>query len=222
MKRSPKESPYIPALRKARHDLGLLDPDAAAWRSETIYRGISKEAGDFTVKFWGKDYIINYPQGTVTDEGTGKEPPVITQIILLHYLIHADGVPPAYKWISFRELPGGLGYYPVFRARTSCRLERAFGRDPEGFIRAAEALGGVRLSYGDASFLFRPLPRLYLAVVLHLEDEEFPAFANILFDASAEHYLPTEDLIGLCEMLSRNLVRLAQQSDEKGEGEWAC
>jgi hypothetical protein len=80
----------------------------------------------------------------------------------------------------------------------------------------------VRLSYGDASFLFRPLPRLYLAVVLHLEDEEFPAFANILFDASAEHYLPTEDLIGLCEMLSRNLVRLAQQSDEKGEGEWAC
>ncbi|MBM4467033.1 MAG: DUF3786 domain-containing protein, partial [Chloroflexi bacterium] len=79
--------------------------------------------------------------------------------------------------------------------------------DLDGFVAAAEALGGERLTYGDASFLFPMFPRLRLAVVLYLADEEFPASANVLFDAAAGHYLPTEDLAVLGGMLTGRLIK---------------
>jgi hypothetical protein len=70
-------------------------------------------------------------------------------------------------------------------------------------------LKGESLSFGDASFLFRMLPRLWLAVVLYLADDEFPANANVLFDAAASHYLPTEDLAVLGGLLAGRLIRVA-------------
>jgi hypothetical protein len=58
-------------------------------------------------------------------------------------------------------------------------------------------------------FAFRLLPRVWLAVVLHLADDEFPANANILFDATVSHYLPTEDLAVLGGMLAGRLSKAA-------------
>jgi hypothetical protein len=71
-------------------------------------------------------------------------------------------------------------------------------------------LRGESLSFGDASFLFRTLPRLWMAVVLYLADDEFPANANVLFDATASHYLPTEDLAVLGGLLAGRLIRVAR------------
>ena len=69
--------------------------------------------------------------------------------------------------------------------------------------------GVERLSFGDASFSFRLLPRVWLAVVLHLADDEFPASANVLFDAAVSHYLPTEDLAVLGGILTGRLIKAA-------------
>jgi hypothetical protein len=135
---------------------------------------------------------------------------IATRIILLHYLLTADGTPLTSKWIAFRSLPGGLGYDAAFQGRASLRLAHAFGTDRAAFETAARAFGGEQLDFGDASFLFRLLPRVWLAVVLHLADEEFPANANILFDATASHYLPTEDLAVLGGMLASRLIKVVQ------------
>jgi hypothetical protein len=90
------------------------------------------------------------------------------------------------------------------------RLAHAFGADLPAFEAAAQALGGEHLSFGDASFSFRLLPRVWLATVLNLADDEFPATANVLFDASASHYLPTEDLAVLGGILAGRLVKAAR------------
>jgi hypothetical protein len=116
----------------------------------------------------------------------------------------------ASRWDAFRALPGGLGYDAAFQGRANLRLARAFGSDQAAFARASRALGGEPLTFGDASFLFRLLPRVWLAVVLHLADEEFGANANVLFDAAASHYLPTEDLAVLGGMLASRLIKLSR------------
>jgi hypothetical protein len=126
---------------------------------------------------------------------------------MMHYLLTADGTPLGADWIAFRNLPGGLGYYGAFQGRASLRLAHAFGTDLPAFERAAQALGGERLSFGDASFSFRLLPRVWLATVLYLADDEFSASANVLFDAAASHYLPTEDLAVLGGILAGRLVK---------------
>jgi len=46
-----------------------------------------------------------------------------------------------------------------------------------------------------------------VAVLLWKGDDEFPGQAGILFDASAHHYLPTEDLAGMGDWLAHQLAR---------------
>ncbi len=207
MKQRTPEEIYGPALDKAVRNLQSLDPWLVALRSDTRYTRLTDASGQIEVRFWGKDYIVRYPEISVREVERGQEPPIATRILILHYLINADGTPLADAWISFRELPGGRVYDAAFRRRANLRLAQAFGSDSDGFVAAAEALGGTRLAYGDASFLFPIFPRLRLAAILYLADEEFPASANVLFDAAASHYLPTEDLAVLGGMLAGRLIK---------------
>jgi len=206
MKQRTPEETYGPALDKAVGDLQSLDPLLVALRSDTKYTSLTDTSSQIEVRFWGKDYIVRYPEISVEELETGQEPPIATRILILHYLINADGTPLADSWIAFRELPDARVYDSAFRRRANLRLAQAFGSDPDGFVAAAEALGGTRLTYGDASFLFPIFPRLRLAAVLYLADEEFPASANVLFDAAASQYLPPEDLAVLGGMLAGRLI----------------
>ena len=204
--RTPEEA-YGPALDKAIGDLQSLDPWLVALLSDTKYTRLTDASGQIEVRFWGRDYTVRHPEISVEEVETGQKPFIATQIVILHYLINADGAPMADNWVAFRELPDGLVYDAAFRRRANFRLAQAFGNDLEGFVAAAESLGGTRLTYGDVSFLFPLFPRLRLAAVLYLADEEFPASANVLFDAAASHYLPTEDLAVLGGMLAGRLIK---------------
>ncbi len=207
--RTPEET-YGPALEKAQEELLHLDPVQAAARAAVAFRPLTAGGGQFQIPFFRTLYQVNWPGGDVrraADQGVAD---ITTQILLLHYLLTADGTPLADRWIAFRSLPGGLGYEAAFQGRAGLRLARAFGANRHAFEAAAGALDGERLSFGDASFGFRVLPRVWLAVVLHLADDEFPAQANVLFDASAGHYLPTEDLAVLGGMLAGMLIKAAR------------
>ena len=205
------EKTYGLALEKAKQDLRGRDPMMTAALSGAKYEKLTANSGRFRLRFCEKEYVIDYPEALVHEEKSGQEPSTFIQILILHYLINADGTPSADKWISFRELPGGLGFEPAFQQQSSQPLVRAFGHDAEAFIRAAEALGGERLTFGSVSFLFRIFPRQWVAVVLDLADEEFPAWVNILFDGAASHYLPTEDWAVVGELLSSRLLQAADR-----------
>lgn len=201
--RTPEET-YGPALAKARQAFPHLKPHEVAARAAVAY-----EQGAFEVPYFGMLYQVRWPEGTVERPGDPQKVDIATWILLLHYLLTADGTPLAAEWIAFRGLPGGLGYDGAFQGRANLRLARAFGSAQTAFETAARALGGERLSFGDASFSFRLLPRVWLAVVLHLADDEFPASANVLFDAAVSHYLPTEDLAVLGGILAGRLIKAA-------------
>jgi hypothetical protein len=201
--RTPEEI-YGPALAKARQAFPHLEPHEVALRAAVPY-----EQDTFQVPYFGMLYQVHWPDGTLERPADPKKVDIATCILLLHYLLTADGAPLAAKWIAFRSLPGGLGYEGAFQGRANLRLAAAFGGAKAAFETAARTLGGERLSFGDASFSFRLLPRVWLAVVLHLADDEFPASANVLFDAAASHYLPTEDLAVLGGILAGRLVKAA-------------
>ena len=202
--RSPEET-YGPALEKAQQAFPDLDPAETAARAAVEY-----EEGAFLLPFFGAKYEVRWPDSSIVRSSDHAEVDIASRILILHYLLTADGAPLASKWIAFRNLPGGMGYDAAFQGRANLRLAHAFGSDLTGFEAAAQTLGGERLDFGDASFCFRLLPRVWLAVVLYLADEEFPASANVLFDGAASHYLPTEDLAVLGGFLAGRLIRAAR------------
>jgi hypothetical protein len=200
-----RRNPYKPALDKAQWDLAHLDPYVAALRSGAqVITGSIGQAVELV--YWGRTLEVAWATGEVR-MASGEPVSQATQLVVLHYLITADGTPMADCWLSFRELPDGRVYDAAFRKRACVPLARVFGDRVDSFVAAAERLGGQRLTYGDASFMFQILPRVRVAIILYGRDEEFPADANVLFDASLRHYLPIEDVAVLGGLVASALVR---------------
>ncbi len=201
--RTPRPNPYQPALDKACADLQRLDPHGVAARSGARLAEGS-EGAELQLAYWGREIAIAWPGGEVR-----AAQPLLTSahLVVLHYLINADGTPMADRWLSFRELPDGRVYDSAFRKRACLPLVHGFGARPEAFRAAAERLGGQRLVFGDASFMFQVLPRVRVAAILYLGDDEFPADANLLFDASLRHYLPIEDVAVLGGLVAAEILR---------------
>jgi hypothetical protein len=130
------------------------------------------------------------------------------RFLFLHYFHKADGAPLAHRWIAYRELPSGMFYFHAFQGYTGARLLKTFDNDLQRFKDAASATEGEAISHGDAGFLFWALPRIPMAVVYWLGDDEFPPNANVLFDASAGHYLSTDGLAVLGRELCSKIIRL--------------
>ena len=181
---------YDIAMDKAIEEFAKLRPYVAAAKSGTDFN-----ADRFSVQFFNRTLHLSYPEGDIEEVGASVAPLQWLHVLLLHYLVQADGTPVADKWISYRQLPGATLFEARFMNMSILPLTKAFGNDMEGFKRGAVALGGLPITRtGDAAFRFFALPNLPIACILYLGDEEVQPSVNVLFDASASSYLPTEDL----------------------------
>lgn len=196
-----------PLVTEARQQLRGADPARVTLRS-----GCSQEPdGAFRLSFFWRDYRIAPPDFAVQRADTGAEQSSFIQALILTYLLTADGTTPSSRWVAYRGLPGGMFYAQAFRGYAEERLVRELGDDGlTAFRAAAERLGGVDLGMGDAGYAFQALPRVSLAAVYWLGDEEFPSRASILFEDSASHYMPVDGLAILGSHLVSALVKAAQ------------
>ena len=67
-------------------------------------------------------------------------------------------------------------------------------RAPEEDLAAGAALGGTAVAYGNAAMQLSPLPKVPVTILLWTEDDEFPARADLLFDATCTAHLPLDIL----------------------------
>ena len=118
-------------------------------------------------------YDVSFPSGEITgglNGGLNKS----EEALMLQYLSQASGVPSAGHWISFAELPNGMLHDIPFKVEVTRPLAQLFDRRPDDLIRAANWVGGqdIRLS-GDVSIAVPVFPRILVAVILWVGDEEF-------------------------------------------------
>ena len=176
-------------LKQAQDKLAGLDPAETAQKSGTIWLPEEKA---LQVIMLGEEYRVTSPDGRVWT-AAGAEASIYFAIIILHYLVTADGTPLTGRLIAYRHLPGGDIYVDPFNKRAITPFLKTFGEKPEDFARAAAALGGTEQKTSGISMAITVLPRVPICFTIWPGDEEMPASANILFDEAAPHYLPTED-----------------------------
>lgn len=199
----------LPKLAKLRAELARRDPYDVAQKSGALI-----DAQTIRLIFWDKEYQIDFPECLVKDSNS-DEARLDRQLLVLMYLNTADGTPPAYRWLRYRELPGGMFYSRAFHGYAEERLARAFHNQPETFFNSATDAGGIQLAFGHSiAFEFLALPHIRLGAVLWAGDEDFPSSAVILFDAAASHYLPT-DVVGA--LGSQLVSRLMGLPDDVGQ-----
>ena len=164
-----------------------------------------KGGAKVTLQFFSEPYHIQFPQIEFYSPSK-KVVSLVTRILLLHYLIHADSYPLTGKWVAYKEIPGGLLYAGVFARRVTEPLQRRFGKSAGSFKETGIRSGGEPVEIGDASFILRAFPHVPLQYVLWEGDEEFPPSVQLLFDASVDHYLPLEDIVVLGQMAAGRLL----------------
>lgn len=170
------------------------------------------DKGVITLTYLGADYTVTYPGCTVRYAGREDEVPLKDQALLLHYLTTANGAPVQDKFISFKELPDGVIYTDPFYRRAIEPMLKVFGSDHELFLRVAGKLGGVKRDLGDVSVTIPVLPKVAITYVMWVADEEFPATGNILFNASAPNYLPTEDYAVVASNVVYKMAGMAREA----------
>lgn len=193
-----------PKVARTRETLKNIPPQEIAWRS-----GATLQGERLFLQMLFQPYEVDVASFVVTKPG-GQQVPSFFQSLILVYLETADGTPPADLWISFRELPNGSFYHRAFQGYAPDRLAKRWGLDVGGFSAACLALGGMQLDLADASFAFRALPRVDMAAVYWLGDEDFPSRASVLFDANAHHYMVTDGLAILGSQLVGKILAADQ------------
>ena len=171
--------------------------------------GALDEQGVLWLEFWGESYRIPFPDLTVERAYSDEAPADLDQALLLAYLATADGATPSGRYISYRDLPDGMFYAQAFRGYAEMRLVRELEKRGgiDAFRRGAGRIGGAPLDVGSAGYSFQVLPRVRLAAVYWLGDEDFPSQASILFEDTATHYMSTDGLAVLGSHLVNAIVQ---------------
>jgi len=169
---------------------------------------LREKYGGIIVDFLG--FKLNTEQGELFDEIAEPDRYLNDRAIqtlatlLTHYSV-ATLKPLSGKLVKYRDLPGGCAYEEALTRRAIEPIAMVFGEAPQGIVEAARHLGGRPQMYGDASVEIMALKGIPLTYVVW-GAEDFPASASLLFDETASHYLPTEDLAVLGEVTSIRLM----------------
>jgi hypothetical protein len=199
-----KQKSYQQSFELACATIRNMNLEERAKKAGADYQRIDGEE-KIILRFFSEPYSVCFPQVSF-HSSTRKTVSLVTRILLLHYLIRADGSAPTGKWVGYKDIPGGLLYASVFARRVTEPLVRKFGRSAEWFKEVGIKLGGEPLAVGDASFILQVFPYISTQYVLWEGDEEFSPAVQLLFDASVDHYLSLEDIVVLGQITTGRLI----------------
>ncbi len=208
-KKSTREEAIELAFASAQQRLRAIDPLQVADRSAAEWHE-GKGGGHLEITFLNQRYQVFLPDAEVRN-AAGAKPSLVRRVLILHYLIRAQGKELARRWVDFRSLPGGVVYYPVFRGRVIARLVRMFGQRPEDLISAAAPLGGRAIAMADWAVEILVFPRVPVVFALWEASEEFAPEGTIMYDDALPSYLETEDAIIVCEEILGELKSNVQK-----------
>ena len=205
-----KQKNYRQTFDLARQQLKGLDLRERAEKAGAHFeKGPHGKEGRISLNLFNAGYFVDFPDVLITS-AEKKVVSLVAKIVLLHYLIKADGRPLSHQLIPYKEIPGGMLYAGVFARRAVEPLIPVFGQSPEAFLDAGFRLGGRKGEYGDVSFVLSALPRIPMTYIVWKGDEEFPATIQLLFDKSVEGYLSLEDIVVVSEMATSRLIALGR------------
>jgi hypothetical protein len=169
------------------------------------------QAGSYRIKFLDTDYAVDPVARRISalpDRAAGCDAEMLR--LLLHYLDRGQRIEPSGRLISPLELPSGAAFYRGPHGLPTGALAVRYGNDPEGFLRAARALGGRPTGFGDVSAELTMFPDLPVTCVVWLEDDEFPARAAFLVDSVLEYQLPLDVILALINIVVRRMHAAAE------------
>jgi hypothetical protein len=188
--------------------LAAADPAAVAERAAV---GFDPAAGCYRLTSLGRDFTVHPGERRITGLGPAAaaflaRDASFFRLTVLWYLVKAGPARPAGTLVRPAGLPGGEIFLRGTHVLPLDDLAARYATRPEAFLAAGAALGGAPAAHGDAALVLFPLPKVPATVILWTADDEFPARADLLFDATAPQHLPTDILWSIAMLTVQSLL----------------
>ena len=168
-----------------------LDPEDVTKRLSDV----AWDGENFSVKLLGREFAISHPCYTIAAKDGGAVPPLPTQTFLLRYLLECKDVAWSGQWKTFREMPWGEMYIKPYTGRVLTRAAFTFGTRLDAFRAAAEKMGAMPLTHGDAGYQFELVSGYRMQILAWAGDEEFPPNAQVIYSDNFAEGFAAEDRV---------------------------
>lgn len=192
-----------PGEDKAWELLASMKPEDVCKTAQISY---DRASDTYQIPSFGIDFSVSVKNRTIASTNPGSK--VLLQrfsyffrLSVLWYLVSARDVACSGRPVKLQSIKGGDIFTRGSHTLPLEPLAQKYGKNRDAFIEKGKSLGGELEKQGDAALRLYPLPRIPVTLSLWLEDEEFPARADILFDSTCELQIPT-DIIWSVSMMS--------------------
>ena len=194
--------------------LNLATKKLSSMKAEEICRnsGATRIDDDHVlIQYLNRPYRVTISTGDVSLKEKEEEVPVKDQILILHYLTKASGVPFTNKLITYSQIEGGKFYCPVFQKRKLEPILKCFGHKPELLLEVAQKLGAQRQPMVMSRWPSTPFPwRGSISSSGKEMTKSLMEVISYLMETSAIIFA-TEDVCVLTEILVWKFVNLTKK-----------
>jgi hypothetical protein len=149
--------------------------------------------GRLKLRAFGTDFELTTNTFELMVCKTGAPAKEADRILVLHLLLCDVPLSPSDELVTFRDFAGGGFYLEPFLSRTVRPLVKRYGNKLDELKAAMNRFDFQSLELGDFSARIHGVGCLYVTLVYRLGDDEFPAEAELLFNAPVKRAFCAED-----------------------------
>ncbi len=202
--RESRETEQAEFMDKLRAKMGTIDLAAVA-----PLIGATYQDQRLAIRSMGKDFLVD-AHGTVTSEChiiPWVEAP------LLSYITHRTHAEITGKWLSFRELQGGIDWQGLFTSRCETPLRQLADANPDLLGDIIDLFMGRTIPWyeADIALILHPLPKVPILICYQAPEEDLESVLNIFFDECCAVNLHIKSIFTLCSGLVQMFTKIAAQ-----------
>ncbi len=192
-----------PGEDKAWEILATLKPEDVCRAAAVSY---DPGSSAYTIRSFGMDFVVSLRAKSISSNAAGSEVLLkklgyFFKLSVLWYLAGAKEIACTGRAVKLQDIPGGDAFIRGSHVLPLEPVAAKYGKNKAGFLEKGKELGGEPHNLGDAALRLYPLPRVPVIITLWLEDDEFPARADLLFDSTCCLQLPP-DVVWCVAMMS--------------------
>lgn len=183
-----------------------MDPQDVVRRSLAEYNWENKF---YRIEALNEIWELHLQEQIICRECKKREPiSVELGLAILFYLMKSKDIPISGRWVSEKELSGGVTFFRGPHAFPTPEIARNCGKDLNKLHVSARKMGGEPLDMADIAYRIKALPRIPMAILFWKGDEEFAPECKLLMDSTIEEHLPLDVIFGLAIEVARRLTGL--------------
>ncbi len=195
-------SPPNPGEDKAWELLASMDSADICKRAKVSY---DADLHSYRIRSFSMDFDVSVPTRTLSSANPGSEVLLgklgyFFRLSVLWHLVSSKNIDETGRLVKLETIKGGEIFTKGSHVLPLEPLAKKYGKDREGFTERGAQLGAEPAQQADVSLRLLPLPRIPVVLALWLEDDEFPARADLLFDSTCVLQAPMDILWSVAMM----------------------